>query len=117
MTRDRCAVCNREADLYKKSKPLCASHYVAMNDAENLYWDLHALLKEDMVGASSQSARRLFEAIKKKYPHLIQKYYFNQQKHKPAVPEKVAVESEEETLDAESALAIAHERAKGVLKE
>lgn len=115
MSLERCSICNREADLHKDNKAFCASHYVAVSDEESLYWDLHALLKQDMIGSSSQSPRRLFEAIKKRAPHLIQRYYCNQQKNKPSVPAQV-VEPEEE-LDAESALAIAHERAKGTLKE
>jgi hypothetical protein len=100
--------------LFKEEKALCATHYVAISNEEDLYWDLHALLKQDMVGASSQSPRRLLEAIKKKYPHLVQRYYFNQQKTNPSLP----LESEDdEDLTPEQVLALAHERAKGILKD
>ena len=117
MSLERCSICNREADLHKDNKAFCALHYVAVSDEESLYWDLHALLKQDIVGSSSQSPRRLFEAIKKRFPHLIQKYYFNQQKNRPAIPEPITLEEPLEDLDAESALAIAHERAKQQGKE
>lgn len=115
MAMPRCTVCNKEADLFKEEKPLCATHYVAVGTEEGLYWDLHALLKQDMVGASSQSPRRLLEAIKKKYPHLVQRYYHYQQKINPSFP--IEEEDDDEDLTPEQVLALAHERAKGTLKD
>ncbi|MSS74611.1 hypothetical protein EXS73_00120 [Candidatus Pacearchaeota archaeon] len=110
MAVPRCTVCNKEADLFKEEKSFCATHYVAVSHEDALYWDLHALLKQDMVGASSQSPRRLLEAIKKKYPHLVQRYYYYQQKIHPSFPIE---DDEEEDLSPEQVLALAHERAKG----
>jgi hypothetical protein len=110
----RCTICNKEADLFKEEKPLCATHYVAVSHEEDLYWDLHALLKQDMVGASSQSPRRLLESIKKKYPHLIQRYYYNQQK---TPPHHLVTQEDDEDLSPEEVLALAHERAKGLAKD
>lgn len=107
----RCTICNKEADLFKEEQPLCATHYVAVSHEDGLYWDLHALLKQDMVGTNSQSPRRLLEAIKKKYPHLVQRYYYNQQKTNPSFPVEQE-DADDEDLSPEQVLALAHERAK-----
>lgn len=105
---ERCSICNKIADLHKTSKALCAQHYVDVTKPDDLYWDLHALLQEDMVGNSKDSPRRLLEAIKKKYPYLVQRYYLNKQTKKP-----LAVKDREpQPLAAEYALALSHEKAK-----
>ena len=102
-----CTICNKAADLHKGSKALCAQHYVEMSDEDTLYWDLHALLKEDMIGNTRDSPRRLLEAIKRKHSHLLQRYYY-QRKAKQAIHET----DEDDDLNPDLALALAHERAK-----
>ena len=115
---ERCTICNKTADLHKGNKALCAQHYVEMSDSESLYWDLHALLHEDMLGNNRESPRRLFEAIKKKHPHLIQRYYYRKQaKQTPLLESEGADEEMDEDLSASYALLRAREHAQLAVKE
>ncbi len=103
-----CAICNKQADLNKDHQALCAPHYVELSDPDALYWDLHALLKEDMVGTNKQAPRRLLEAIKKRHPHLVHRYYLSQSTKKSAAQRAILAEE----LNPATTLAMAHEKAK-----